>query len=379
MSGNRRVRSLIAIFLVISFFLSDLAVGLVYAADIVIDGKTETQVIVSNNITDITTNTISGVNAINSFKIFNVAQSNVVNLYIPDTATNLINLVHNERSEIYGMLNSIKDGQIGGNVYFLNPHGILVGESGVINVGSLAMITPTNDFMGGFFNDLTGKPFELSIQQVLEGQVPISDSGLVTIKGKVNAISDINIQGGKIGVENGEILSGAVYDYSAADFSDVVNINGLGSASGIEVTEAGNIVLKAEDNIDLLAESSIQNLNGDGEETGHITISSGSTINIKGDNSDAPSVISSVGDVTIAAEKSTDVYSPLGVLNAATAINLEFAWISGKNISLLSSSTVDFKWGLSNLTGIPVGPLPSFNKADSELTGIEAAMAIVGA
>ena len=90
MSGNRRVRSLIAIFLVISFFLSDLAVGLVYAADIVIDGKTETQVIVSNNITDITTNTISGVNAINSFKIFNVAQSNVVNLYIPDTATNLI-------------------------------------------------------------------------------------------------------------------------------------------------------------------------------------------------------------------------------------------------------------------------------------------------
>ena len=272
MSGNRRVRSLIAIFLVISFFLSDLAVGLVYAADIVIDGKTETQVIVSNNITDITTNTISGVNAINSFKIFNVAQSNVVNLYIPDTATNLINLVHNERSEIYGMLNSIKDGQIGGNVYFLIPHGILVGESGVINVGSLAMITPTNDFMGGFFNDLTGKPFELSIQQVLEGQVPISDSGLVTIKGKVNAISDINIQGGK-----------------------------------------------------------------------------------------------------------TDVYSPLGVLNAATAINLEFAWISGKNISLLSSSTVDFKWGLSNLTGIPVGPLPSFNKADSELTGIEAAMAIVGA
>ena len=113
-----------------------------FAQQIITDGRTQTQLVTKGSFTGITTTTIQNGNAFNSFSRFNVDQGNTVNLYIPDAADRLVNIVRDGRSDINGTLNSYRNGTIGGDVFFLNPHGIVVGSSGVINTGSLTLATP---------------------------------------------------------------------------------------------------------------------------------------------------------------------------------------------------------------------------------------------
>jgi filamentous hemagglutinin family protein len=205
--------------------------SMVYAADIVTDGKTATTVNTSGNKTTITTGTIDGDNAFNSFEKFNVAEGDELDLYLPDGTINLINLVHKERSEINGILNSINDGKIGGNVFFLNPHGILVGKSGEINVGSLSLLTPTTVFMNNFFT-ADHQPSADAVRAVLEGTVPISAGGLVTVKGRIEANNDIRINAGKV------------------EIGDIVNTDGMESEPEIIVKGNGDIVIQAKSSVD---------------------------------------------------------------------------------------------------------------------------------
>jgi filamentous hemagglutinin family protein len=122
-----------------------------------VGGAPETQTTVSGGPGefDVHTSTIHSQTqtALNSFSRFNVGDVDTVNLYIPDDAQNLLNLVYDEPSSILGTLNSYKEGRPGvidGNVYFLNPHGVLIGTDGVVNVGALSIVTPTTEFMTGF-------------------------------------------------------------------------------------------------------------------------------------------------------------------------------------------------------------------------------------
>ncbi|HHT26404.1 MAG TPA: hypothetical protein GXZ82_04030 [Firmicutes bacterium] len=70
----------------------------VYAAEIVPDGQTQTQVSSGADGIDITTSTIYGQNALNSFKFFDVHNGDIVNLHVPTGAANLLNLVHLRQS-----------------------------------------------------------------------------------------------------------------------------------------------------------------------------------------------------------------------------------------------------------------------------------------
>ena len=53
---------------------------------------------------------------------------------------------------INGIVNTLNDigGNVGGNLVFVSPKGVVVGASGVLNVGSLTVMTPTE----GTFNNL---------------------------------------------------------------------------------------------------------------------------------------------------------------------------------------------------------------------------------
>ncbi|MCB1939957.1 MAG: leukotoxin LktA family filamentous adhesin, partial [Rhodocyclaceae bacterium] len=93
---------------------------------IVTDGRTATTLSQSGAVTDITTATVRGKNAFNSFSRFNIGSGQTVNLHLPQQTANLLNLVRNERSHIDGVMNAYKDGRIGGNVFFFNPHGMVV-------------------------------------------------------------------------------------------------------------------------------------------------------------------------------------------------------------------------------------------------------------
>jgi filamentous hemagglutinin family protein len=196
----------------------------VQAGSIVPDGRTQTQVSVNGAITDITTQTIRGANAFNSFSRFNVDTANTVNLHLPGQTSNLLNLVHGEKSYINGLVNAYKDGRIGGNVFFFNPYGVVVGESGVLNVGSLTMATPTTAFMDRLVNP-AGVIDDAATAQALTGQVPLSQTGLVLVKGRINAAAGVTLAGGNVEVAGGaQVFAGGKAKVS---FADLVNVDGL--------------------------------------------------------------------------------------------------------------------------------------------------------
>ena len=124
-------------------FLQFAAPGFAAAQSIVPDGRTQTSVSTAGKVVNVTTATVTGANAFNSFSRFSVDQGITANLFLPGGASNLINIVRDARTDINGVLNAIKDGRIGGNVWFANPNGFVVGATGVVNVGSLSVATPT--------------------------------------------------------------------------------------------------------------------------------------------------------------------------------------------------------------------------------------------
>ena len=74
-----------------------------YAQQITVDGNTDTALNINNNTTHVYTNTVKGQNAFNSFAKFNVNQGKTVNLVVPDSANNLINIVKSEKTNINGV------------------------------------------------------------------------------------------------------------------------------------------------------------------------------------------------------------------------------------------------------------------------------------
>ena len=217
-----------------------------YAQQIVPDGNTVTTLNINNNVTSVSTNTVNGDNAFNSFLKFNVNTGQIVNLKVPDNCTSLINLIHDEQTSIDGVLNSIKNGHIGGHLFLVNPHGIAIGSQGVINVGSLTAITPTKDYTDNFF-DAPGIVNDDSMQALLNGNVPVNSDAIINIEGKINAIENVRLDTGSV-INSGEIYSGSVFEENDIAIGDVVNVNKLESGAEI-VKNSGNIKITATKDI----------------------------------------------------------------------------------------------------------------------------------
>lgn len=136
-------------------------------------------------------------------------------------------MVYGGRTEINGVLNAYANGHIGGNVAFADPYGLVVGRSGVVNVGSLSVSTPTKDFMnrmlgaGGQINDA-------AVSQFLAGEAPLSADGSVDIEGRINAAGGIRLQAAQV-VEaaTGKLSAGRAEQARGALFRATVNTEGL--------------------------------------------------------------------------------------------------------------------------------------------------------
>lgn len=152
---------------------------------IVTDGQTRTHIRTNGNTTDITTRTMSGGNAFNSFSTFSEGQGNVVNLIVPDKAGQLVNVVRNGPVNIQGILNSYQNGKIGGNVVFADSYGMVVGAKGSVNVGGLTIVTPTKAIVDQMISG--GVVNQAVVAKVLAGNVPLSPDGSVSIAGRINA------------------------------------------------------------------------------------------------------------------------------------------------------------------------------------------------
>lgn len=188
-----------------------------YAAMITPDGRTDTTVMQQGNVYDVYTNTVRGQTGFNSFSTFDVYADSTANLHLATGTANLVNVVRDKCSFIDGVLNSYKDGKIGGNIFFLNPNGIVVGKSGVVNVGSISMSTPTAYFVEQLIAR-DGSISPTATAAVLAGDMPINDKGLISVKGKVHALDRAEMRAGKVEVQ-GEVAT-------KVKMAEVVNTGG---------------------------------------------------------------------------------------------------------------------------------------------------------
>ena len=240
----------------------------------------------NNQVTDIWAEKVINDNvAINRFQQFQLDAGKIANMYFNELnrqdadVNNLVNFV-DTRIDINGTVNAIQNSQIGGNLFFLSKEGMAVGKSGVINTGSLYVMTPTADFMEKMLGE-SGVAFdeeafkeqwgENGNGNIAKMQIPVNPSGTITVLGTVNAANDVKMMAAQIGVgknvsgeikdENGNVImaadetnANAYIKTNITDFSNFVNIkneNGVVTA-GLEGNleaqvdaNSGDIVLKA--------------------------------------------------------------------------------------------------------------------------------------
>ena len=213
---------------------------------IIPDGRTQTGLQTSGNVTNVTTSTVSGPNAFNSFSQFGVGQGNTVNLQLPSGSQNLINIVRDAPAYVNGTLNSYANGKIGGNVYFADPQGFVVGATGTVNVGSLNVSTPTREFTDKLIG-AQGQINGAAVSSLMNGSFPISPDGNIRILGRVNAADGVRLTGQNVSVGPSTSQRERVNQDHAAQFAASVNSKGLHSASSI-VVRNGSIHIVAAGN-----------------------------------------------------------------------------------------------------------------------------------
>ena len=166
--------------------------------------------------------------AINEFKNFDLAANNIANMYFKqknDTvnANNLVNLV-GEKINIAGTVNAVSNGAIGGNLFFLSTQGMAVTKTGVINAGSLTVLTPNNNAMAS----LTGDNNTNVTAMVSEpSSIALNSSGTITIAGKINTTDNIAMYAGK----EIRVDSSATIQTNVTNFNNLVNISGSQTVS----------------------------------------------------------------------------------------------------------------------------------------------------
>ena len=148
---------------------------------------------------DIYNQQVNNGSALNKFTNFGIGQKDVANLQL-DKVDRQINLVQN-RINIDGVVNAIKDNKIGGDVYFFSDAGIAVGATGVFNVGRLTL--GTNAAYGeALYNGGMEKHLAQSAASQAKAVAGGSD---ITLQGKVYAQSDVVLGAGSVNVKGGEI------------------------------------------------------------------------------------------------------------------------------------------------------------------------------
>lgn len=239
---------------------------------------------VNGNVTNIWADKVVSNSAVNVFKDFQLDANNIANMYFNTKgasgadAANLVNFV-NSRIDINGTVNAVQNSQIGGNLFFLSKEGMAVGKSGVINTGSLYVMTPatgidinsqeynyTYEGLRGTFDSGSEANINTALNRMQALNIPLNASGTISVLGKVNATGDVKMAAAKIGI--GKNVSGVdLSDGTKA--GDIVNTAVIKTAAGNEFNFAdlvnikdanGNVVTNADLGSDLTA---VESGNGD--------------------------------------------------------------------------------------------------------------------
>jgi len=178
-----------------------------------------------------------------------------------------INLV-GDKIDINGIVNTMRDGNFhNGHAVFISPKGMVVGASGVLNVGTLSVVTPTQTKFNSLKSDYDSAKFDVisNISQLRNG-TGMNDGGnaRVDIQGKIltRGTGDntsgigVDIRGSQVDI-SGTIVNGykgndAFTVRSTAEaqaealFNKLVNTDGtIKAGSSMIADDAGRVVIKS--------------------------------------------------------------------------------------------------------------------------------------
>ncbi|HAV71071.1 MAG TPA: hypothetical protein DCX91_03840, partial [Stenotrophomonas sp.] len=254
--GNHRLRPA-GLAVAIGSVLGLALPGSVIAGDdgsaMVTDGRTDTQVVRqgSDPRWSVTTRTVKGAAgnqvAFNSFREFGVGVGQTVDLVLPTQGQqqvhNLVNLVTDARAYINGNLNSVLESTnaVGGKVFFVAPDGLVVGNGGVLNVGSLSVATANRATASDILS--AGESLDALMYGALTpGQ--LTDK-TVELHGTVNARNGIRVQARAIDVTGTLFVPAGPRDINGDLQGIGAAVNTGGSQPLVLVNEGGRIQLRA--------------------------------------------------------------------------------------------------------------------------------------
>jgi len=217
-----------------------------------------------NGVYNINPETHKGSIGFRHYENFYLSDGDVANLVMKLGNRNLgtfINLVDN-KVNIQGLLNTVRDGQfVGGHAVFISPKGMVVGQNGVLNVGSLSVLTPNSNT----YNTLKKDPLSTDLAKLQD-----ETNGEILVKGKIFARGDVNLRAADVILpESGAILNGVkdnvvvktLREANDVLFNNLVNTKNLSSATTFSNNE-GKIILKSNSNDGMLnIRGTLQNLN----------------------------------------------------------------------------------------------------------------------
>ena len=317
-----------------------------FAGEIIKHNNPNTNLI-NDKVANIWADKVVGNAAVNVFDKFNLSANEIANMYFSTEANknaikdNLVNFV-NSRIDINGTVNAVKDNKIGGNLFFLSKDGMAVGKSGVINTGSLYVMTPatgidinstaedynyTFEGLKGAFNNGIADDTTLDRMKMLN--IPLNADGTISVLGTINAVADVkmaapkiavgkNISGedlkdgenGAVGTKAGGIVKTAVIrtgNSTDFNFADLVNIK---DADGNIVTKAGldeNLTAVASGNGDIVLAAKAEYGNAKDQDFNNLGSTLGIPVNLNDETTIEASVenygtIDAMGDAVLTAE-----------------------------------------------------------------------------
>ena len=269
---------------------------------------------------DITNQQVKGGNALNKFTDFGIKQHDVANLHM-GKADHQINVVKN-KIDIDGVVNAIKNNQIGGDVYFFSNAGIAVGSHGVFNVGRLTLgtnaavgdalynghyVVPSQsgpvqvnfDRDKDFYQKSPAERARLLNDSSLWGGNTAGDAG-ISFAGKINAKDSVVIASAKstISQTDGMIQTGAVFQpYTNGQSADTYRSSLVNTAGIVDATAA----VATTDGIALVAKKDIT-LAGEIASHGRsVTVETGDNLAVTGTEAKASRITSGGGAIALTA------------------------------------------------------------------------------
>ena len=215
----------------------------------------------NNGIYNITPEKVNSDVGYRKYDNFTLGEGDIANLiYKYGTSKEIetfVNLVQNGVN-INGILNTMRDGNFyNGRAIFISPNGLTVGASGVLNVGSLSVMTPTTTEYDKLKGQYAAGNYE-NINNFSHLLNRAENVGNITINGKILARDGVQLRGGQINVgAEGAIVNGikeqnALTSVAKAQelFNNLVNTDGIKTASAFE-RNGSNIQIKSSTGVDV--------------------------------------------------------------------------------------------------------------------------------